>query len=403
MNIRTYIQNNWKNCIRTKNRASNSIAVPYPYTAPCSNGIFDDLYYWDTFFINEGLLLEKNFEQAKNNILDISYLISKYGFMPNANREDMLNRSQPPLFISMVYSYYLKTKDIKIINDTILSMETEIKWWIKNRSFVFEDKTLFYYSSHANEEFYNSFYKEYISRISDNKDKTISPVDIAKNALGECESGWDFSPRFSQNILSFFPIDLNSIMYFNLVTFVNLAKIVNKEIGEKYLGIADDIRSFCISNCKDKHGILNDYNFKYKKMSTVVSMASFYPYFFGLYNDSTSFVYLYDTLNMKYGLPATSSLSDKLYQWSFPNVWPPLVFIALKGAINLNLKTIAQEISKKYIYSVKKTFKETNRLWEKYDCLTGGKSSKNEYNETEMMGWSAATYVYCDEILKGNI
>src|SRR5574344_46966 len=99
MDVRNYIRNNWKHSVRTKNKLGNSIPVTFPYTSPCAEGLFDELYYWDTYFLNRGLLQDKEFEQVKNNILDISYLISVYGFMPNAARYDMLTRSQPPFFI----------------------------------------------------------------------------------------------------------------------------------------------------------------------------------------------------------------------------------------------------------------------------------------------------------------
>ena len=119
MEVRNYIRNNWKKSIRTHNKLGNNIDVPYPYNSPCSEGLFDELYYWDTYFLNRGLLQDDLLEQVKNNILDISYLISKFGFMPNAARLDMLTRSQPPYFVSMVNDYYLKTNDKNIIELTI--------------------------------------------------------------------------------------------------------------------------------------------------------------------------------------------------------------------------------------------------------------------------------------------
>ena len=77
------------------------------------------------------------------------------------------------------------------------------------------------------------------------------------------------------------------------------------------------------------------------------------------------------------------------------------MFFTLKAAIKLNLIDIAEEIANKYISMVDNVFNKTGALWEKYDCLTGDKSSRNEYTETEMMGWTAGTYIYCDEFLKG--
>ena len=64
------------------------IGLPYPYTTPCvtATNTFQELYYWDTYFTNAGLLLWDKVEYAKNNIENMFYLIEKYGFMPTGSR-----------------------------------------------------------------------------------------------------------------------------------------------------------------------------------------------------------------------------------------------------------------------------------------------------------------------------
>ena len=218
MEVRNYIRNNWKKSVRIHNKMNNSIAVPFPYNSPCAEGLFDELYYWDTYFLNRGLLKDQLFEQAKNNILDISYLISKYGFMPNANRLDMINRSQPPFFISMVIDYYNNTLDKSIFQSIIKSMNLEMEFWIKNRTVYIDNKIAFQYRSHALDEHYIYMAKEYRERVKKIIDENEDDLIIGKNVLAECESGWDFSPRFNQRILNYLPIDLNSMMYFNLTS-----------------------------------------------------------------------------------------------------------------------------------------------------------------------------------------
>lgn len=49
------------------------IGLPYPYTVPCADGIFNELYYWDTYFTNKALFAFGNIEQAKYNVSDILY------------------------------------------------------------------------------------------------------------------------------------------------------------------------------------------------------------------------------------------------------------------------------------------------------------------------------------------
>ena len=97
-----FILDNWDKVIReNKEDKDTLIGLPYPYTVPCISGMFQEMYYWDTYFTNVGLILSGRIDQAKNNVDNMSYLISRYGFMPNGNRTRYLNNSQPP-FLSMM-------------------------------------------------------------------------------------------------------------------------------------------------------------------------------------------------------------------------------------------------------------------------------------------------------------
>lgn len=68
-----------------KNDDGTLIGLPYPYTVPCAEGMFNEIYYWDTYFANKAFFALGQAEQAENNVKNILYLIDKYGFMPNGN------------------------------------------------------------------------------------------------------------------------------------------------------------------------------------------------------------------------------------------------------------------------------------------------------------------------------
>lgn len=83
-----------------------TIGLPYPYTVPCCEGHFQELYYWDTYFTNSGLLRTGQVGQARNNIDNMCFLINKFSFMPNGNLTYYLSRSQPPFLSQMVRELY---------------------------------------------------------------------------------------------------------------------------------------------------------------------------------------------------------------------------------------------------------------------------------------------------------
>ena len=229
MNLREYIKENYQNSVRNSLK-KEQIKMPYPYTAPCVKGLFDDLYYWDTYFINKGLLIDNYIELAKNNILDMSFLIKKYGYMPNSANYGLLNRSQVPLFSMMCDDFFEKTKDLEFVKNILPSMKIEFDFWLEKRTFK---NGVFHYGNNATDEFKTEFANEFKKRVL-LSDENRSHLEIGDNALAECESGWDFSPRFNHHALDFAPIDLNSIMYKNAMIINKFNTLLNiKE--DKYL------------------------------------------------------------------------------------------------------------------------------------------------------------------------
>ena len=106
--VRMFIKEHMNHTVKECHKDTlGSIALPKPYSVPSLNGCFQqDMFYWDTYFTNIGLLLDSDFEQAQNNVDNILYLINKFGFMPNGSNVIFLNRSQPPFASMMVRDIY---------------------------------------------------------------------------------------------------------------------------------------------------------------------------------------------------------------------------------------------------------------------------------------------------------
>ena len=76
-----FIEKNWDLCMR-ENRFNNGtlLGIPYPYTVP-SVEAFNELYYWDTYFTNLGLLKFGRPILVKQNTDHMLYLVKKrHGF-----------------------------------------------------------------------------------------------------------------------------------------------------------------------------------------------------------------------------------------------------------------------------------------------------------------------------------
>jgi len=105
--IRAYIAHTLPETVRQCDTNEGTLlALPFPYTVPCAGEMFQELYYWDTYFTNVGLLCLGEIELARHNIDNMLWLVDTYGFMPNGNRTYYLNRSQPPFLSEMVRDLY---------------------------------------------------------------------------------------------------------------------------------------------------------------------------------------------------------------------------------------------------------------------------------------------------------
>lgn len=395
MNIREYIKNSWSSSFRESKDCEYSDYLPYKYSSPCADGLFFYLYYWDTYFINKGLLIDNFEQQALNNILNMAFLIKKYGFMPNSSSVYMSNRTQVPLFSMMCDDYYEHTKSIEFIPEVIDAMIIEYDFFMNERN---TSNGLNRYFSNADAKYHKEFANYYKSRvkviINDFDDETIG-----LNALAECESGWDFSPRFKQNCINYNPIDLNSIMYKNELILAKFTKLIG--IKSNYLDLASQRKNKMneIYFIKKKYF---DYNFIEHNFNELVSVASLLPFVVGLSNDKETFKELISKLIFDNGLAATekSICDNNNYQWAYPNMWPCLTYFAFEAAINLDEEQIAEEIGTKYLNTVEEEFVRSGCLWEKYDVNFKTKAVVHEYNETKMLGWTAGVYVYIDNYFK---
>ena len=385
MKVREYISNSWDKSLRQKGHRPDGIALPYPYNSPCAEGLFDEFYYWDTCFINKGLIADGKYEYAMQNLLNMAYLIQRYGYMPNAAVEGMLNRSQPPLFGMMCYDLYHATQDERLKQKVLPALKTEYEYWMKNRILPCG---LNAYGNSATKEVKVYMATEFEQRLG--KKFEADREELGSNVLAECESGWDFSPRFNHRCTEYAPIDLNCIMYINeMVIAAFESDLIEKQKYENFALLRKQKMLKYMFNGE----FLND-AIPGKTVSNTVSVATLFPFLVGIQSDKITLKKLLYRLECKNGISACEkqNYNNTIYQWGYPNMWAPLVYFAFFALKQSGLIVDANRIGEKYLTAVEKTFEKTLKLWEKYDAETGEKATVNEYTETQMLGWTAGVY-----------
>lgn len=378
------------------------IGLPHPYIVPCASGSFQEMYYWDTYFTHKGLLIRREFEQVRNDIDNMCYLIQKYGFMPNGNRTNYLYNSQPPFLSMMIRDYYDITEDEKWLSETYEVLKKEYHFWEQNRKSTIG---LNHYDCHSMpEEMIRSAAQVFRERTGLYADK---PDEVAARAMiSSGESGWDMNPRMGGKTYQFAPADLNSLLYAmedNLSYFADvLGK--TKEKG-KWMSLREERKKLCRVYLKNPEGLFMDYDFIEKKQTSIFSAASFYPLYFGMADEieARAAKEALPKLETPYGIVTCERNEIKgNYQWDYPNGWAPMQLIVIGGLFRYGYCKEACRIAKKFKDTVERCYDTTGHLWEKYNIAEGNVNVQNEYEMPAMLGWTFGVYTWVTDFLRQN-
>lgn len=397
--VEKFIYENFDKCTRShREDMGELIGLPYPYTVPSISGGFQEMYYWDTYFTNVGLILSGRTEQAKNNVDNIIYLTDKYGYMPNGNLTRYLKSSQPPFLSLMVRDIYDRTGDSDWLKTAAAALEKEYNFWCVRRSTACG---LNRYGVNREKPGCEGMDAELSKRLGINPPIETAELKI-EHFIASCESGWDLTPRFEFEAFNYAPIDLNCLLYAlesNMAYFCGETGAANAGEWQKRAETRAELMRRLMKNAD---GCFYDCNFNKNRLSPVFSAASLFPLFVGMATaaEAAAAVKALPRLEKKYGVAACEKNNiPGNYQWDYPNGWACLQFIAAEGLLKYGYTEDARRIAEKYITATDGIFAETGNLWEKYNVIDGTINTRNEYKLPPMLGWTAGTYLYMKRLL----
>lgn len=445
--IDSYLDSAKHACLRFKPKDSAGvIGLPFSYYSPSpgSDAMFSELYYWDCFFTNRyGLLAsgsDQDIQMATNHVNNLIYLIQRFGYVPNANRFSMLNRSQPPLLSLMVRDIYMKTGDVNWLAAALIALEQEYRFWMQQRSDSVKigsrTVVLNHYGHHAQSTYLKHFFRIISQRLQSSVDTAAVLVDLALTPgavassdtiamaahwLAEAESGWDFTPRFQGRCEDYFPVDLNAILANyeqNLAWFYGQLRLFAEEKSEKnhytksinfYQRALKD-RIWAMNHCmwSTTAEVYLDYDKNNRVQSAVLSAASFFPIW--LFPDGKEYGWLGWRSAGKLSKTASSTLILLIQddcvmpllksgpmryptQWNFGNVWAPFQAIAIETittSFPAEYQFWKMVIANAFRTKVEQEFQRSGQLKEKYSIFK--ELVSEEYSTPPMMGWTWSVY-----------
>ena len=388
---RRYIKKYWIKLLRFHPKDDeNLIGLPKPYLVPAfekdHDFDFNELYYWDSYFMVQGIMDADHKKLILGILDDLIYLYKKFKIIPNATRTYLTGRSQPPFLTSFIFDVY-----------EAYDMDNQ---WLKEKMEVAE-------SEYSN--VWMATKKPNIRKVYHNLSRYYDTNHI--HDLAEAESGWDMTTRFNRKCLDYLPIDLNCLLYKYEIDIARYYEIINqKNLAVTWKNKARsrklEINNLMWSNLRN---IYLDYNYIKSKRSSVASLATFYPLFVGLVNKERAelLVKALRRFEAKGGLTTTEPQKNKFNlggsptQWAYPNGWAPLHYIVVTGLERYGYHEDAKRIALKWIKTNSDWFHKHNVFLEKYNVVDPNKPPiKGLYPSQTGFGWTNSVFEkFCQDYI----
>ncbi|KAJ1920601.1 hypothetical protein IWQ60_006963, partial [Tieghemiomyces parasiticus] len=351
---------------------SSFLPTTHPFVVP--GGRFREYYYWDSFFTMEGLRESELLGTMKHMILNFIDVVHARGFVPNGARVYYLNRSQPPMLTQMVRLYFEHTQDFDLLLAAMPALYREHEFWEKNRAVNVTGRDgkvhiLNHYRVNVTEPRPEAYKEDILvaDRVSLTDDDRRAQIyaDLAAGA----ESGLDYTSRWAARkdleepeILAtlqthaIIPVELNSILYLNerdltVLSYKAYLHSVKNHIFDpknpntilqlvqgalKYTRqAAERLEAMRAILWDPEIKKFKDYNLLTQKLVPDFSLTDFWPLWAmpDQMEESALVRHLEELRNLEAhfpgGLPAT--FYNTGLQWDFPNVWPPLQYMIIRG------------------------------------------------------------------------
>jgi alpha,alpha-trehalase len=387
---RDYIAKYWVNLERFHPKDDESLlGLPNPYLVPAfeegHDFDFNEMYYWDSYFMVQGILDEEHKKLVLGILDNLIHLQKRLGAIPNASRTYLTGRSQPPFLTSFIFDVY----DAYDLDDK----------WLAEKIAVAKDEYFSVWMGTAKP--HSRLVYRGLSRYYD-----INHL----HDLAEAESGWDMTPRFGRKALNYLPVDLNALLYKYETDFMRAADIAGDKHEAKQWKAAASHRKQTMNDLmwSNLRGIYYDYDYAKEKRGSVSSLATYYPMWAGMVDEKQAkqLVKTLAKFEEKGGLATTDQQLNQFVpgrmptQWAHPNGWAPLQYIVIKGLQRYGYDAEAERIARKWLKTNLDWFNQNNVFLEKYNVVQPDKPPmKGVYPSQTGFGWTNAVFErLCKEI-----
>ena len=404
-------------------REHGLLYLPYPYVVP--GGRFNEMYGWDSYFTQVGLVQDGEMALAKNMVDNFLYQIEHYGRILNANRTYYLSRSQPPFLTQMILNVYRKQPDKAWLRSTIPAIEKYYRFWTEEPHLTKETGLSRYFDmgngpapevlsgERDNEgrdhyDLVKDYYRKHDVKDYElgqyyNKEKDQLTDLFYKGDRSMRESGFDPSNRFGPfniDIIHYDPVCLNSLLYLMETDAAEILRTLGNVRQARVWTNRAQQRQRTVNRLMwdEKDGLYYDYSFTEKRLRRYPFITTFYPLWVGLADkrQAARIVVNLHLFEKRGGLLTSTNVSGS--QWDAPFGWAPTEMIAIEGLRRYGYNGEADRISVNFLSLILKEFIQHNTIVEKYDVerreseVSAGLKFGYKSNEIGF-GWTNAAFL----------
>lgn len=437
--------------------AEGLLYLPKPYVVP--GGQFNEMYGWDSYFIQLGLLADHRDDLARDMTDNMLFEVEHYGGVLNANRTYYLTRSQPPFLSRMVsdvlaargafkdeaerHAWLARAYPLVVANYHI---------WTRPEHRAGDTGLARYFDLGAGPvpEMHGSEYYQgvinwvlahpkqdpgYLVKASEHPDaaeaaklKTAScdiqasPVCAGAWAKGYRlsadyylgdramrESGFDTNFHFGPyggTTHHYAGVGLNSLLYRYERDLHDLALQLGKVAEAQQWADAAAHRKAAMDKYlwNEQRGMFMDYDFTRGKSSEQPYVTTYWPLWAGLASKAQAAALdrHLAVFERKGGLSMDDLGSGA--QWDEPFGWAPTNWLAISGLDAYGFHGDARRLARKFMGTVETGFAHDGTIREKYNMALGNADVKITAGYTTNVigfGWTNAVYLKLHQLLRG--
>jgi alpha,alpha-trehalase len=266
--------------------------LPRPYVVP--GGRFNEMYGWDSYFIQVGLLQDGEVGPARDMVDNFVYEIEHYGTILNANRTYYLTRSQPPFLTRMILGVYRKTPDRAWLKSTLPAVEAYYRFW------------------------------------------TIGPHAVPETGLSRY---WDSGEGPAPEVISDERDDRGRTHYDRVREYYRTQKVTDYDLAQYYDRERDALTPL----------FYFDYNFQTKRRRAYEFATTFYPLWVGIARKDQAARVRANLSRFEAPGGILTSTQVTGSQWDAPFGWAPLQMIAVEGLRRYGYDEDADRVATKFL------------------------------------------------------